>query len=312
MTSRCFVINYGMTQGNEYSTAVEVLALSSLAGVQPRLFEVLIHVFGSLEQILKADMSSLMAIDGMTAKTAEKITGTNALLEQAEELHKHLKERDIAVITRFDNDFPRLLFELNDPPLLLYVRGRMPDIDKKAVALVGAENATNEGIELTVRVAGVFAKAGVQIVASLSKGVDAAAHIGAKAAGGVSYCVLDTGFDRIHPSEHMPLAIDVLRSGGAISEYPPEQTFTTDSFKSSNRILAGLAQAVVVTELYHDSIRTLDLLSFCRQIGKLAFIMVDPERGALTDEGSFAEAVSCGAIPLVGLEKTSDIIKALV
>jgi DNA processing protein len=253
-----------------------------------------------------------MAIDGMTAKTAKRITGTASLLKQADELHRQLKKRDIAVMTRFDNDFPQLLFELNDPPPLLYIRGRMPDNDKKTVALAGAENATNEGIEWTVKLAGAFAKAGVQVVASLSKGIDAAAHIGAKAAGGVSYCVLDSGFDQIHPPEHMPLAIDVAQSGGVISEHPPEQTYTTESFKSSNRILVGLAQAVVVTELYDDSTRTLDLLSFCRQIGKLTFIMVDPERGALADEGSLAKAVFCGAISLTGLEKTGDIIKALV
>ena len=301
-----------MIENDEYCTAVQVLALCRLAGIQPRLFEVLVHLFGSPERILKADRSSLMAIDGMTAKTAKKITGTAALLKQADELHSQLKKRDIAVMTRFDNGFPQLLFELNDPPPLLYIRGRMPDNDKKTVAFAGAENATNEGIEWTVKLAGAFAKAGVQIVASLSKGIDAAAHIGAKAAGGVSYCVLDSGFDQIQPPEHMPLAIDVAQSGGVISEHPPEQTYTTESFKSSNRLLVGLAQAVVVTELYHDSTHTLDLLSFCRQIGKLTFIMVDPERGALADEGSLAEAVSCGAIPLTGLDKTGDIIKALV
>jgi DNA processing protein len=301
-----------MTQNDKYHTAVQVLALCRLAGVSPRLFEVLIHLFGSPEQILKADRNSLMAINGITAKTAKRIAGTTALLKQADELHKQLKERDITVMTRFDNGFPQLLFELNDPPPLLYIRGRMPDNNKKTVALAGAGNATNEGIELTVKLAATFAKAGVQVIASLSRGIDAAAHIGAKAADGVSFCVLDSGFDQIYPSEHMPLAIDVAQSGGVISEYPPEQTYTTESFKSSNRLLVGLAQAVVITELYRDSTRTLDLLSFCRQIGKLTFIMVDPERGALADEGSLAEAVSCGAIPLTGLEKTGDIIKALV
>ncbi len=301
-----------MIQNDEHRTAIQVLALCRLAGVQPRLFEVLIHVFGSPGRILEADTRSLLAMDGMTVTTAKKITAATASMDQADEVYRHLRERDIAVMTRFDDDFPQLLFELNDPPPLLYVRGRMPDNNKKTVTIAGAENATNEGIELTVKLAGTFAGAGVQVIASLNKGIDAAAHIGTKAAGGASFCILDSGFDQIHPSEHMPLAIDVAQSGGVISEYPPEQIYTAESFKFSNRLLVGLAQAVVVTELYRDSTRTLDLLSFCRQIGKLAFIMVDPERGVLADEESLAEAVSCGAIPLTGLEKTDDIIKALV
>jgi DNA processing protein len=312
LTSQTNDVDYKMAQNNEYGTAVYVLALCHLAGVQPRLFEVLIHLFGSPERILKADRNSLKAINGMTAEMAKRITDTAALLKQADELHRQLKERDIAVITRFDSGFPQLLFELNDPPPLLYIRGRIPDNNKKTVTLAGAENATNEGIELTVKLASAFAGAGVQVIASLSRGINASAHVGTRAADGVSYCVLDSGFDQIHPSEHIPLAIDVAQSGGVISEYPPEQTYTTESFKTSNRLLAGLAQAVVITELYHDSTRTLDLLSFCRQIGKLAFIMIDPERGALADEGSLAEAVSCGAIPLAGLGKIGDIIKALV
>lgn len=301
-----------MTRVEDYNTATQVLALCRFSGVRPRLFEALINHFGNLKEILKADSGSLMAINGMTTETAGKITGTSANLNKADEFYAGLKARDIVVKTRFDHDFPRLLFELNDPPPLLYLRGKMPDDIKKTVTLAGAENATNEGIEMTVKLAGVFADVGVQIIASLSKGIDAAAHLGAKGAGGTSFSVLDSGFDHIHPSEHMPLAIDIAQTGGVISEYPPDQVCTDESFKSSNRILAALAQAVVVTEIYKDSTRTLDLLSCCNQIGKLAFIMIDPELGALADEESLHEAVSNGAISLVGLDKADDIIKTLV
>ncbi|HWR82589.1 MAG TPA: DNA-processing protein DprA [Candidatus Deferrimicrobium sp.] len=205
-----------------------------------------------------------------------------------------------------------MLLELNDPPPLLYVRGHMPDKSCKSVALVGAEDATHPGIELTVKLAGLFARAGVQVVSSISKGIDAAAHIGARASNGVSYGVLDSGLDHIHPSEHVPLAIDIAQSGGVISEYPPEQSYTDGNVASSNRLVAGLAQAVVVTEMYRTSERSHDLLRFCRQIGKLAFLMVDSTQGALADNESVAEAVACGAIPMTGLEKVQDIIRVLV
>ena len=69
---------------------------------------------------------------------------------------------------------------------------------------------------------------------------------------------------------------------------------------------------MVVTELYKDSIETLDLLKCCSQIGKLAFILIDPRHGALTDQDGFEQAVTYGAIPMVGLDKVDDIIQSLV
>jgi DNA processing protein len=301
-----------MTLQNRYDTATQVLALTHFAHVGPRLFDLLMHHFARLEDIFCADRDTLAAIDGMTRQTAEKLARHEDLLAQAEQFHTALGSRDILVSTRFDDAFPVLLSELNDPPPLLYVRGRLPENNRETAALIGAENATNRGIELTVRLAGEFARAGVQVVSSLSKGIDAAAHVGARGANGVSFGVLDSGLDHIHPAEHMPLALDIAHSGGVLSEYPPDRPHDSRNIPCSNRILVGLAHAVVATEVYRDSSRTLDLLRFCREIGKLAFLLVNPAWGALADETSLAEVVECGAIPLVGLEKVNDITRALV
>jgi DNA processing protein len=297
---------------SDYDVTTQVLALCRFSGVQPRLFEALISHFGTLEDILLADTGTLIKVKGMTTEVATKIAGTSGYLKKASEFHADLKGRNIEVKSRLDDEFPRRLFELNDPPVLLYVRGRTPDNTRKTVAIAGAENATNEGIELTVKLARRFASSGVQIIASLRKGIDAAAHLGAKAAESASFSILDSGFDHIGPAEHIPLAIDIAKAGGVISEYPPDQMYTDETFKRSNRILAALAQAVVTTELYWESTRTLDLLSCCNQIGKLAFIMSDPTLGALADQESLSAAIANGAIRLEGLEKVDDIVKALV
>ncbi len=293
-------------------TAVDVVALCRLAGVGPRLFEVLLSRFGSLERIFTADASTLLALGGIPEETARKIAGQPSLREDARQYVRRLSSQKIDVVTRFDRSYPNLLFELNDPPPLLYVRGKMPDGNGKTVALVGAENATNEGIQLTVVLSRHFAQARVQVVASLAKGIDSAAHVGTKTAGGESYGILDSGFDHIHPAESMALVADVVESGGVITEYPPDQHFQEDNMESANRLIVGMAQAVVVSEVYRDSSRTLDVLKFCREIGKLAFLMVDPERGALTDEDSLRYAVNCGALPMVGLNKVIDITRTLV
>ncbi|MEW5993841.1 MAG: DNA-processing protein DprA, partial [Candidatus Zixiibacteriota bacterium] len=142
-----------MTNNDQHATTVQVLALCRLVGIGPRLFDVLMSRFRSLDDIFRAEQSSLMAIDGISAYMARRIANRSELLREAEALHAGLLKRDISLVTRFDRDYPGLLFELNDPPPLLYVRGKIPDSDMKTVALVGAEKATNSGIELTVKVA---------------------------------------------------------------------------------------------------------------------------------------------------------------
>jgi len=301
-----------MTEKQPADNNLILLALSRFAGIGPRQIGALLQRYGQPANVLQADRASLSAIEGMTDVLAERIKDSDRYLNEAAEFRDQLARRDIKLHTRLEDSYPRRLFELNDPPPLLYGRGRMPDIAKKSVAIVGAERATNQGIELTVALARQSAEAGVEVISSLRRGIAAAAHVGAKAGGGASFAVISGGFDHIDPTDQMPLAIDVATTGGVISEQSPEVKPAGDAYRASNRLLVGLAQAVVVTELYRDSATTLDLLSFCNETGKLTFVLIDPRHGALTDEVSLSEAVKCGAITMVGLDKIGDIIVALV
>lgn len=301
-----------MTEDQQFDNNLILLALTRFADIGPRLMNALLQRYGDPGNILHADRTSLSAIEGMTPELVERIKGSDAFLEDAARYRADLKQRDIAVHTRLDDDFPPLLFELNDPPPLLYVRGRLPDRTRKSVAIVGAEEATNQGIELTVTMGRRSAEAGVEVVSSLRRGIDAAAHVGAKAGEGDSFAILSGGFDHIDLTEQMPLAIDIARTGGVLSEYSPDTEPDADTYRTCNRILVGLVQAVVVTEVYKDSLTTMDLLSFCNETGKLTFILIDPRNGALADKDSLSETARCGAIPMVGLDKINDILDALV
>ena len=301
-----------MTNPKQHDNATLVVALVRFAGMPPRLVESLVVKFGSLETIVRASTDDLMAMDGMTAEFAEEITAGLARLPEAEEYCRSIKSRDIHISTRFDDDYYHRFFELNDPPPLLYVRGKLPDRDRKTVALVGTRSATNEGIELTIKVAKAMVENEVQVISSLRKGIDAAAHLGVRATEAGSFAVIDSGFDHIDAKEEMPLAIDVAHLGGVITEHSPERKPGKKSFEASNRIVAALSQAVVVTEVYDDSRHTMDLLRCCSQIGKMVFFVIDPRHGALATEKSLKEAVTHGAIPMVGLDKLDDIAKSLV
>jgi len=292
--------------------AVHVLALCRFSAVKPRLLDVLIRHYGNLERIFKADAGSLMAIGGMTAETANRIAKAGSHLSEAEAYYTRLLNHDTRIVTCFDDHYPQRLFELNDPPTILFYRGSLPYKDTRTVALAGGRNASSEGIELTVEVARRFAQANVQVVSSLSRGIDSAAHLGSRTGNGKSYAVLQSGLDNIYPEDSRPLAIDIVKNGGLLSESAPEEKFYEDSYKASNRVTAALSQAVVTTEFYHDSHVAMDLLKCCSQIGKLTFVMIDPKHGALVDKESFDQAVTYGAIPMVGLNKIDEIIQSLV
>ncbi len=301
-----------MTNMHTYSETTQMLALCKFSGVGPRLFDALFARFGTLQGILDASRSSLLTIEGMEVALAERIGKAASHLEEAVQYEQTLKDREVNVRSRFDAAYAPQLFELNDPPTLLYVRGRMPENNRKTVTLVGAENATNEGLQLTSTMAKAFAGAGVQVISSLSPGSDSTAHLACRAANGNSYAIIDHGFDLLDQGDQLRLAFDITQSGGIISEYSPERKVTPESLQASNRILAGISQAVVVTQLFDDSERALDLLEFCNMMGKLAFVVTDIAHGVESDDKAFQRALATGAIALDGVGQVNDIIISLV
>lgn len=303
-----------MTKTNKKNveTTIRVLALSKFIGITPRMFESLLFHFETLERILRADSGKLMAIDGMSAEYANKINRSASYFKKAETYLKELNKKEIKVVSRLDADYPQSLFELNDPPLILYYRGKLPDNNRKKVTISGTEEASQQGISLTVKLAGMFAKEKIQIISSLKKGIDASVHVGCGTAGGESFAVLDRGFNHLTSDEDIILADDIVLRGGLITEHPPEDKGLITSYIYANRLISALSHAVIITEVYDKSKRILDLLKCCNQIGKLIFLQIDPKNGALTEEKSLNEIVRQGAIPMVGMDKVDDIIKSLV
>jgi len=261
---------------------------------------------------MKSDAGTLMNISGMTIDIANNITQAKNYIDDSIVYYSQLIERNIYPVSRFDDDYPELLFELSDPPTIIFYRGKLPDPTKKIAGIIGAEKPGNDGIELTTTLAKKLAENNVQIISSLNSGISIAAHLGSHSVDGNSFAVLDSGFDNIVPQINIPVAVDIVKYGGLISEYLPDIEYENENFKSSNRIIAGMSQAVILTEFYSENEIVTDLLESCDQIGKLLFILIDPTINSITDENSFNKAVSCGAIPIVGRDKIDDIIKSLV
>ncbi len=142
--------------------------------------------------------------------------------------------------------YPEGVRELSDPPLGLFVRGTLPDAP--AAAVVGSRQASPYGRQVARALGEELARAGVAVVSGMARGVDAAAHAGALAAGGPTLAVWGTGPDRVYPPEHRRLAAAIADAGALVTEFPPGTPPRRHHFPQRNRILAGLAQVVVVVE----------------------------------------------------------------
>ncbi len=156
------------------------------------------------------------------------------------------------ILTLADAAYPAALLRIEDPPLLLYVTGAVPDPWPRAVAVVGSRNPTPQGLANARRFGRSLAEAGLTVVSGLALGVDAAAHEGALEGAAqdqlATIAVVGTGLDRVYPRQHLALAHDIAQRGLLLSEYPLGTPPLPENFPRRNRIIAALSEGTVVVE----------------------------------------------------------------
>jgi DNA processing protein len=223
------------------------LRLSMVPGVGPRTRTKLLERFGSPEAVLQASPSDLRTVPRMSANVCRAICSAQEEIDAEAELELCRREQ-IDVVLDNDEAYPRPLRDLPDPPGVLFVRGSFAPSDAVAVAIVGSRHATQYGLTQAERLAGSLARAGLTVVSGLARGIDAAAHRGALAAGGRTIAVLASGVLNIYPPEHKSLAEEVTNNGAVISEAPPRAEPLAGMFPQRNRIISGLSLGVLVVE----------------------------------------------------------------
>lgn len=189
-------------------------------------------------------------------------------------------------ITPEASDYPQPLETTADPPLGLFVKGRLGG--GPAVAIVGSRRATAYGIQVSRVLAECAGQAGGTIVSGMARGVDAAAHEGALEVGGATWAVWGCGPDTIYPPEHANLAERIAGAGALVTEYPPGSPPRRHHFPERNRIVAGMASVVVVVEAAARS----GALSTARQA-------LDEGREVMAVPGSIFSKVSVGPNGLI-------------
>ena len=145
-------------------------------------------------------------------------------------------------------DYPALLRHIPTPPLLLYVQGRAELLARQSLAVVGARNASVQGMVIAGGMAQALSEAGLTIISGLALGIDAAAHEGGLGGAASTIAVIGTGIDRIYPARNAPLARRIAEQGCIVSEYELGMPPLRDNFPRRNRVISGLARGVLVVE----------------------------------------------------------------
>jgi len=170
--------------------------------------------------------------------------------DKADETISKSSNADIRIINFYDPNFPTLLKNLDDAPLLVNAKGNYSDLNlKPSVAIIGTRDPSDHGTKVGVRLGEVFGEAGFNVVSGLAIGCDTAGHIGCLNKSGYTTAVLAHGLDSLYPAKNKYLADKILDQGGLlISEYTIGTRAQSNFFVERDRIQAGLSQAIIVVE----------------------------------------------------------------
>lgn len=193
---------------------------------------------------------------GLTARLLESdpelIERAAPLLERARDERIRAAQAGVKVLAWNDPLMPVHLMAIGDVPPALWYRGSLECLNQPAVAIVGSRAASSVALETARRLAADLALRGITVVSGLARGVDSAAHRGALETGR-TIAVLGSGVDHVYPAEHTELAARIADNGMVVSEYPPGTLPLPFHFPMRNRLISGLARAVVVIEASEKS-----------------------------------------------------------
>ena len=226
---------------------LEWLGLRLIPGVGGVIFARLAQAFGSPGRAMGAPLDSLCAVRGVSEAMAQALHERAWSAEPSEELAR-LEEMGARVVALGEPGYPPLLAGVYAPPPLLFVRGDLGPCRAGGVAVVGSRNMSGYGRRVALELARDLAVAGVSVISGLARGVDTVAHMAALAAGGHSVGVLGSGLDVAYPRENAGLMEQMARKGAVLTEFPLGTQPLSGHFPVRNRIISGLARAVVVVE----------------------------------------------------------------
>ncbi len=232
---------------DELTPRQALLVLNGLPLMGPiTLNRLLYHFEQDPVRILNTDAKSLQKVKDVGPAVADCITNwANHFDVNREELK--LEQTGARFIHAEDDAYPDRLKEIYDPPIGLYCLGKYK-LDRPGVAIVGSRKATLYGLSVAKSVAGRLASMGFCIISGMARGIDRAAHEGALQVDGKTIAVFGNGLDIIYPPENVDLYQEIKKNGAILSEFPFGKRANRTTFPMRNRVVSGMASAVIVVE----------------------------------------------------------------
>lgn len=246
-----------------------LIALNLIGNVGPVRVRQLLERFGDATAILQATREQLLRVNGIGEETAAAIAAWEKTVDLNAELNK-IDEFGCRVVIQTDDEYPPLLRQIYDPPLVLYIKGALLSKDKNAVAMVGSRMTTHYGVEVTRKLAYQLAYLGVTVVSGGARGIDSAAHQGALSAKGRTVAVLGTGINLVFPPENAELYERIATNGAVLTQFPFNRPGDKQTFPIRNRLVAGMTLGTVVVEANLTS-GALITANFANEYGRQVF-----------------------------------------
>lgn len=237
--------------------------------------ERLLARFGSPRAVYEAETEEWRECVGNSAAEAlerQKKSG------EWEREYGQLSEQQIHFLLREEKGFPGKLAEIPDPPYGIFYRGKLPDENEPAVAVIGARECSEYGRYVAEELGQYLGRAGIQVISGMARGIDGISQQAALSAGGTSYGVLGCGVDICYPRQNRKLYEELIQKGGLLSTYAPGTKALPAYFPPRNRIVSGLADALIVIEARQKS-GTLITVDMALEQGKDVYVVP----GRITD-----------------------------
>ncbi len=222
--------------------------LQAVVGIGNRKVKPILEHFGSAENVYNSSKETLKSCGLFSARQLELSEKTD--ISYSDKVISDCKKSGIGAIGLGDSRFPKCLEVLDDPPLVLYFKGKLPDFDNDPVfCIIGPRKISDFGMKAAYSLSARLSKAGMIILSGGAMGGDSFAHKGAIKYSGTTVAVLPCGIDFDYLSENRPLRDEILKSGGAlISESPPKAGLLKHAFPVRNRLLSALSLGVAIVE----------------------------------------------------------------
>jgi DNA processing protein len=279
------------------------IAFSRVRGIGAVRLNRLWETFGDLERAWNAPAEALKEA-GLGPQILAALLHERETLDPDAEMRR-IEERGFRLVTWDDEGYPIRLKEIPQPPPVLYLWGEMGPQDRWATAVVGTRQPTAYGQSVARELAAALAANGVTVVSGLARGIDALSHRAALEAGGRTLAVLGSGLDQIYPPEHEKLAQEIAKNGAILTDYPLGTKPEPGNFPPRNRIISGLALAVVIVEAGEGS-GALITADFAADQGREVFAVPGPIFNRASRGTN--RLIKAGARPLTSPEDVLEVL----